>query len=330
MNRSFKQPGIRIARGGFSLLEILVAVSIALIFLGAAYSSFITILRAADEAEARAEAVRGARSAIMTLTDEIKSITRSGSNFLLVGFNETAAFGNGADEDDDGTVDEEVLNGRDDDNDWDIQNDDLHAAVPVPGYPSPFYDRYTYCAQAPFDVVYGRDGSDLGDFKVDEDCKFGRDSVVFRVFPTSSDPTLLFRTITYTLGSFDGQNHVLIRQARTEFSNQAPVVTTAPLAFQMLGFDLLYWDPNKNPNPASGSRANRPYWMETWNSTDSANFDPPKLPLPASIFARVTLYADPRPFDTYKDGERVETIHMDTVVNIEETIGDALYPRPTL
>lgn len=315
-----------LGREGFSLIEILVAVAIALTFLTALYSSFIQFMRATNQTQARLEALRNARSAVSTLADEIKAISRSGNDFLLVGINESAGFGNGIDDDADGAVDEEVLNGLDDDGDWNSATDDLHAQILGP---IEIYDRFTFTRQGPYGALYGPNQSDLGDFRVDEDCVFGRDQIVFRVFPSSAVPNFLLRTITYSVGSFDGQRNVLIRQVRTEFSDQPAAITTSPLAFGALGFDLLYWDANANPQPGV-DRSQRPYWVESWNSTNSENFDPPRLPLPASVFMRVSVYADERPFDLYTDGSPVETMYMQTVVNIEDTIGDAFYPRPSL
>ncbi len=321
----------RRAAGGFTFLEVLVALAIAMTFLAALYTSFIQMLRTWDEMSARMEALRNARTAMMTISDEIKSVSAviSSATPTLIGVNNTAPYGDGIDNDRDGRVDEEVLNGLDDDNDWSAATDDLHAKI---GTVNLLYDRFEYTAQPPFNVLYGVAQSDLGDFHVDEDVKFGRDSMVFRITPIVPVPDMLFRTITYTLGTFDGQNNVLIRQARTEFtaaSGRLPVVSTAPLAFDCLGLDFLYWNPNANPNPGT-PRADRPYWVETWDSTAAPTFNPPQLPLPASIYMRVTMYADTAPDQNYVGGKPVKTLIMQTTVDIEQTIGDALYPRANI
>lgn len=321
-----RRRGKRGPTGGFSILEILIAVVIALTFLTALYSSFIQFIQVANRSAARLEALRNARAAISTLTDELKAIGRSGNDYLLVGRNLTAPYGNGIDDDHDGRIDEEVVDGIDNDGDWLPATDDLHAFIPGA---NPIYDRFMYTTKAPFGGLYGQDADDLGDFHVDEDALFGRDSIIFRIFPSAAIPNFLSRTITYTIGAFDNQNFVLLRQVRTEFTGQPALISTAPLAFGCLGLDLLYWDPNANPQPFV-PRGQRPYWVESWNSTNSASFQPPRLPLPASVFARVSVYADPAPFESYVEGSPVETLYMQTVVNIEDTIGDALYPRPSL
>ena len=316
-------------RTAFTLLELLVALAIAMTFLGALYTSLIGMLTALDEAAARMEALRNGRAALQTLSNEIKMIGRSGSEFLVVGLNRTAAFGNGINEDEDDETDEEVLDGRDDDAltpDWSAPADELHAQI---GTIDPVFERYAYTTLGGFGALFGAEADDHGDLHVDEDVRFGLDSIVFRIPPTSPIEGFLLRRITYTIGSFDGERHVLIRQSRTEFTDRPPVETTAPIAFGVLGFDVLYWDPNADPDPGV-PRDDRPGYVESWDSTEVDGFDSPMLPLPASILVRVTLHADRTGIEGYNDGDVVRTIHLQTVINIEETIGDALYPRPTI
>jgi type II secretory pathway pseudopilin PulG len=319
------------ASRGFTFLELALAVAIALTFMAALYTSFITMIRTADANSARLEALRNARMAVMTITDELKAISGLSSAFIptLIGINNTAPFGDGIDDDVDGVIDEEELDGLDNDGDWVAARDDLHARI---GLVDPLYDRFMYTQNAPFDARYGGGAQDLGDFRVDEDCRFGRDSIVFRIVPTVPVQDLLFRTITYTIGPFSGQQNVLLRQARTEFtaaSGRAPLLTTSPLAFGALGLDFLYWDPNGNPNPGS-TWEERPKWRTSWDSTNAATFDPPRLPLPASIYARVTCMADRTAENTYRDGDRVKTLKVETMVNLEQIIGDVTYPRPRI
>lgn len=311
---------------GFTILEVIVASAISMTFLAALYSGFLQILSTADQADARVEALRNAQAAIATLTDELKTINTSGANIFLIGTNAARTFGNGFDEDGDGDVDEELLNGRDDDGDWDPATDDLH--VPLPGFPV-LADRFAFTAQPPLGALFGIDADDLGDFHVDEDVRFGADALTFQITLAAAAPNVVLRQITYGITDFDGQRFVLVRESRTEFSDAPPVVTTAPLAFGVLGFDLLYWDPNGDPDPGS-TRETRPYWVQTWNSDNVATFDPPGSPLPASIYVRVTVYADGIPFELYNDGQLVRTLQMQTVINVEEIIGSASYPRANL
>lgn len=328
---SFMRLRSRRRRSGFTYLEVLVALAVAMTFLSSLYVSFIYMLRTMDENTARLDAMRNGRSAIMTMSDEFKAISAIGVAFVpqLIAADANAGFGNGFDEDDDGTPDEEILDGQDDDGDWSPLTDDLHAQIVSSGI---FYDRFHYTAFPPFAGLYGVTQFDLGDFHVDQDCVFGRDQVVFRIVPSPPIPDVLFRSVTYTVGSIDGQNNVLLRQARTEFdpiSGRSPIITTSPIAFNVLGLDLLYWDPNGDPDP-NLSRATRPYWITTWDSTLAPTFNAPKLPLPASIYARVTLYAEDTTPQTYVPGSRVNTMHFETIINIEEIIGDISYPRASI
>jgi len=302
--------------------------AIATVFLGALYTTFLRMIQTSNRSQARVEAFRNGRAALMTIFDEVKAINRAGGEFLLLGVNRTLEFGDGIDNDNDGRVDEEILNGRDDDGDWVAARDDLHARI---GGEGAFVERFQYTTQGRFGTLYSGPKDDLGDRRVDEDNRFGRDAVVFSVFPPPGPSEILLQTITYAIDAFDGEPAVLVRQARTEFVDPAtqPVETVAPLAFGVLGLDILYYDPNGNPNPGA-PREDRPYWVERWDSTDFRNFRPPRLPLPASLFVGLTLYADPRPFETYREGTRVETVFICTVINIEDTIDRANYPRPNL
>lgn len=317
------------SRRGFTYLETIVALGVAATFLSALYGAFMRMLRTTDRSTARLEAIRNGRTALATILDEVKSVGGTGSSFApaLIGINQNTANGDAKDNDRDGRVDEEAVNGRDDDTDWNALTDDTHAQLATV---NPLYERYTFTQRLPFGGYYGFDSDDLGDQHVDEDVRFGNDILVFRVVPSIPVPDLLFRTVTYSRGSFDGFDNVLIRQSRTEFtagSGRPVLVSTTPLAFGCLGLDFLYWDANGNPNPGS-TRADRPYWTETWDSTDSANFDPPKLPLPATVYARLDMHADSGPLENYLPGRPVETISFQTAINIEQTIGAVDYPRP--
>lgn len=330
--RSFGPPTTRLGvtargsvRGGFTLIEVVVAMAIAVTFLTGVYMSFIDVVRMADRAEARVEALRSSRAALSIMKDELKAIGRSGAEFLLIGVTNSAGFGDGIDNDLDGAIDEETLDGRDNDGDWTAAND-LHMQI---GTADPVFERYLFTNAGPYGTrLLGR-ADDLGDTKVDEDVVFGRDSILFRVFPSTTATNIQSRTIAYIVDTFDGRPNVLIRQVRTEFTDQPAQITTAPLAFGVLGLDILYWDPNAI-TIFTTLREGRPYWVEQWNSFLVPTFDPPRLPLPASIFVRVTVYADERPIGLYTDGDEVKTLFLQTIVNVEDTIGDALYPRPLL
>lgn len=318
-------------RRGFTLLETLLALAISSVFLAAAYTSFIQMLRAHSRAQARLEALRNARSALMTIADEVKSISTFNSTFLI-GQNINQGFGDGINNDDDGATDEEVVNGRDDDGDWIAAQDDRH--IVIPGSTGVVAERFMYTAVPPYPFLYGNSLDDLGDAHVDEDVQFGADVMTFRVAPTSTSSNVLFRTITYSIATFDSQPRVLVRTARTEFtaaSGLQPVQTISPLAFDCMGFDALYWNPNGMVQPNSGvSRTLRPYYVEGWNSVLASTFQPPQLPLPASIFIMITEYADGAPIENYVNGRPIQTLRMPTMINIEQIIDSPVYPRASI
>lgn len=302
----------RRSRAAFTIVEILVAMAIALTFLSALYSSITQLLRASDNTRARVEAMRNGRAALLTLTDEFKAISRSGSDFLVLGVNNDTTFGNGIDDDVDGSIDEETIDGRDEDADYNALSDDQHALIATVGL-TDLFERQDFVLE-----------DDLGDLNVDEDVVFGNDTLEFQLFPPAIDASLTSATIGYALGSIDGEAHTLIRTAKVEDAGGS-TTTVSPLAFGVLGLDFMYWDPNGTPGAVL--RADRPYWVTEWDSNDAGSFDPPQLELPASIYVRLTLYADRRPIQSYENGATVETLTVDTVVNLEDIIGDASYPR---
>lgn len=295
-------------RAGFSFTELLIAVAITSVFALSIYVTFSQVLTAHDEAEARMEAVRNGRTALATLSDELKAINRSADEFLLVGFDVNLAYGDGRDNDLDNSVDEELVNGINDDQTTDslpVLDAQRHARIGNLNERPLAANRY-----------------DLGDFDVDEDTVFGRDVIIFRILPRESGGDILEKTVTLAVTEFDGEENVLVRQTNIERAAGEPLVGQAPLAFGVLGFDLLYWNPNAEPRLQG--------WQTSWDSTQQPNFDPPRLPLPASIYVKLTLDADRSPIEAWTPGEPRQTLVLETIVNVEETIGDIRFPRPLL
>jgi prepilin-type N-terminal cleavage/methylation domain-containing protein len=291
-------------RRGFTLVELLVALAVASAFLGGTYVAISRILTAHDRSEARLEALRNGRAAITTISDEFKSINRLGSDFLLIGLDQALAGGDGIDNDSDGVVDEDVVDGLLDTSRT-LAAADQHAQI------GSFRER-------PLRVG----APDLGDADVDVDVRFGRDAIVFRIFPRVPTPDLTLKTVTYSVEEFDGEANVLVKRTRIERQTGEPLVGVAPQAFEVLGFDVLYWDPNAAPEEQ--------YWVRTWDSSQAANFNPPRLPLPAALYVRLTLNSDERPHSTIDAGEPVKTLVLESTIDVEQTINDALYPRPDL
>lgn len=286
-------------RRGFTFLEMLVALTIAMAFMSGVYVTFIQIIRAHDVSSARADAVSNARAAMTSLSDEIKGISSIGSDVLLVGLNSGITSGDGIDNDGNNGIDEEVVDGVNNDSDAAVGSD-RHATI-----------------QTAVERPQGQGRDDLGDSTVDEDVRFGRDTIIFRIYPTVPTPELRVKTVTYGIATFDGQPNVLVRQTRIERDTGEPLIGVAPIAFGVLGFDLLYWNPNAAPAQQG--------WVTSWDS--DRILPDPDIRLPASVYIRLTMYADRLPVETYTAGKPVETLILDSMVNIEQTINSALYPR---
>ncbi|MCE5229203.1 prepilin-type N-terminal cleavage/methylation domain-containing protein [bacterium] len=306
-------------RHGFSLVELLIAMTIALVFLSGIFMTYFQIMRTRDEAERRLDAMRNGRAAITTLSMELKALNRDYNpgidDILLVARRDILDHGDRIDNDGDGTIDEEIVDGLDDDlTSGTVLTNDRHALLGT------VRERPMYVGR-----------TDLDDAGVDEDIKFGQSLMTFRIFPTTPSPSLISKTITYAIANYDGQANVLVRQTIIERAVGEPDVTVAPLAFGVLGFDVLYWNPNEAP-------ANQ-YWVDRWDSSAADPAHPasstpaalfPPLGLPAGIYVRLTLMADRHGDRAVANNQPVQTISMETIINIEQTIGDARYPRPSL
>ena len=288
------------------MVELLVALAIASAFLSGVYMTFIQIIRAHDTAEARREAIRNARVALDQVADDFKQLDAVISQ--LVGVDIVLPFGDGLDNDGDGMIDEEVVDG--------LNNDFTpDSAAPL------ISDRHAQIDDDLFERPLFVNRFDLGDADVDEDVLFGRDIVTLRILPSVPTPEVIIKRVDYFIGEFDNQNNVLLRQTEIFRENQEPLFGVSPLAFGVLSFDLLYWDPNAAPEDQG--------WVTSWDSTDAPIFNPPQLSLPASVYIRLAMTADRRPEELTSNGQPVDTIVAWTMVNIEQTINDGNFPRPT-
>lgn len=300
-------------RRGFTLLEVLVAVTVISAFLSGVYLTLMTILETNDDAVARLEACRNGRTALGTMCKELKQANRMAGDYRFLGVHGALEYGNGQDEDVDGQIDEEVFDGIDDEK----------TTQPLEALSGSDLLKDRHAELGTLNERPGKSGlHDLGDEDIDEDVVFGRDSVTFRIYPSSPTTDTLHKTITYSIGSFDGRSNVLLRESVIERTIGDPLVARAPLAFGVMGLDLLYWDPNRD--------AEDQYWVSTWDSDEAGGFDPPGLPLPASVLIRLELAADPRPVGLLPEGEPLQTLTFLTIVNISDIINDAQFPRPTL
>ncbi|MCX8036040.1 MAG: hypothetical protein N3D11_03080 [Candidatus Sumerlaeia bacterium] len=298
-----KRVGVALRRdpasgAGWTLVELLVALAVAMVFLGGVTAAFIQILRISDRSERMSEAYQNARAAVETIAISIKgaAIVASQSAQHFQGVNVPTLAGDRIDNDRDGRIDEEQPNGRDDDGDWARQHNDRHAQIGTG------YERAAWAGRA-----------DLGDELVDEDCVFHNDQLAFLVFPNRRIPGSRSEIVSFSIGSWEGENHVLLQQRLPSPGSGMPA-EIAPLAHNVLGLNFLYWDANSA----------EPYWTETWDAL-AGNFPPPGLELPASVYISVTVYAGAVPLEQVGPGQPLEVVTCSTIVNIESVIHDPRY-----
>jgi type II secretory pathway pseudopilin PulG len=294
------------------MLEMTLALAISSIFLTGIYMTFIQISKANRRATTRLEALRSGRAALQTITNDLKHNPQfAGGQGMLFGVPHKLPYGDGVDNSvpPNLKIDENIFNGTDDDSltTMGVQTaNDRHALIP--SSTGNFYERPERVGKI-----------DLGDANVGMDVKFGQDFLRFK----TATGTATTSFTTYFVGSIDGLSNVLLRRSD---AFEADGVTTktlgaaSPLAFDVLGFDLLYWNSNA---PATDQ-----YWLTSWNSANIPSIAP--FTLPASVYVRLTLRADPRPSSATPARSPVETIVLTTIVNIETVIGSASFQRPTL
>lgn len=284
---------------GMTLVEILLAVAISLAFLSGVLMAFSQIMKTSDLAKARLEAVNNARSALEFMSIDIKAARMNYSipfqNFT--GTDATLSYGNGIDDDGDNKIDEETFDGKDNDGDWDSAKDDRHASA------GGYFERAQFVSQA-----------DLGDAHVDEDCKFSRDSLTFRIYPDTANPNSRDDLITYSIindVATYGEPNVLVRTIIKDYSSASPTTESAPVAFNVLSLDILYFNPNTM----------WPYWETSWDASTIAPHTN-NIPLPVSVYLAITIPAGVFDINKYNPGDKVETVTLETVVNIEQVLID--------
>lgn len=289
-------------RRGMTLLEVLVAVTITVLIIGGATITFIQLLRSHDRAQARVEATANARSAIESLSIELKRAETTGPLMMFRGSTETSGSlgGDAVDQDNDGKFDEEFLNGSDDDADWDIA-DDRHAIIDTSG------TRY---AERP--VYY--QAADLDDWQIDVDIKQSSASVTFSTFDV---PGEIDRSVSYYLGNDpDGEPNTLMKQA-TYFDPVSSSVLTiaAPVAHHVFSFGLLFWDEAAAHDPTSNP------WRTTWDDTTSTS-----TRAPASVYMTISVYSGtPLSLEEMQPGQQIPTVTLTSVVDIEAVLASTQF-----
>jgi prepilin-type N-terminal cleavage/methylation domain-containing protein len=306
MNRLSLYPGFTLMRpgnrGGVTLIELLVAITITGIFLTGVMEAFVYILQSSEDAEAKLEAVTNARAALDTMSQEIQNArvdTRRPIQFFY-GISDDIPYGDAIDNDQDGRVDEEVRDGHDNDGDYTVSNDDLHIQLP-----GGLYERG--------DLI---NFSDLGDRHIDEDCRFSNDILEFITFPDPNNPGFREKNIRYQVTTYDSQPNVLVR--RVVYNPHDPDTRYEeqdPLAFNVLSLNFLYWDPNRFPMD----------WITTWDSLYAPMFPDPQIEIPVAVHISITVYSGTEPFQEYRPGQKVDTITLQTIVNIEQVLKDERY-----
>lgn len=289
---------------GLTLLELAIALAIVLLFIGAALISVFQIIRTGEAAQAKLDAMANARHALETMSLEIKQarfgpVGASPENLFEVSTT-AASHGNRKDDDGDGAVDEEIVDGISQGG-W-TPADDRHARLDDSGGgPPPRYERQRFLATP-----------DLGDNVVDVDARFQSASMRFRTFPNAFDPSPGNREVQFFRGTYDGEPNVLLRVVTEDAGGPNERTTTSPIAFNVLSFSVLCWQPN---TAARG-------WTLFWNA---AAYPPTDVEIPPSVFLEVTCYAGTKPLASLQPAEPIDTVRLQTIVGIESVLASPKY-----
>lgn len=279
-------------------MEILVALAVTSLLAASVVGVFVTILNVSEDSQARLRALANARAAAETLSREIKSIVTAPGPVLVRGTNDPLDHGNAIDDDSDGRTDEEQPNGDDEDGDW--------------------ADRHAQAGS--FSERPNRVGTpDLGDVGVDEDCLFQNDSLAFRIaLPDTGGGGPSYETILYEVREFEGVPHVLVRTTTQTLTGGGVESASAPLAYDVLSFNCLYWNPNAAPAEQN--------WETEWDS--AAPPGPMSLfRAPAAVVFELVVYAGRAPIEDYEEGRPAQTVTLRSAVNVESVIQSAAFPR---
>ncbi len=251
-------------RRGLTLVEILVSLAVTAVLVSAVTATFISILRTSNDSEVAINASANARAALTTMVREIKAANSPLT--LMDNPDHPLPTGDGQDDDRDELIDEERPNGLNDDSGLWV---DRHVLIG---------GRY----ERPDGVGI----PDLGDEGVDEDTIFNLDRLSFTITPPGGPAY----QVAYRVRSFDGQDRVLVRTVNG--------VDSAPLAFDVVSFNVLCWSPTTR------------LWENIWSGAE----------LPATVFVEIGIDADPRSPATRQSGESFRTVSLRTVIALERVI----------
>jgi hypothetical protein len=188
---------------------------------------------------------------------------------------------------------------------------------------------------------------DHGDVLVDGDFHYSRDEITIRI-PASGTPLRPAELIRYTIGSFDGNDFVLLREVTVHPGATNAETTLEPVVFDIVSLDLLAWNVNVtelgDPAFPTPGGVRHPYWASEFIAAEqlfptfrpySAPFGVPPLEFPAAMLISVTVNAERMPMSeiaAWPLGTRgLATQTLSSVVAIESVIKDVryqLYVRP--
>ncbi len=314
---SASETNLRSRRRGMSLVELLVAMAIAGVFLSGTAMAFVQIMRANDLARVRMEALANARHALDQLSRDLITATDSAPTggtplfSTLISSSTPIMTGNLIDDDRDGAVDESLFTGEDNDGDWVAARDSRHVRLS---------DTNPAIVERKRLVGW----SDPGDEMVLEDPRYVLSDLTFRFQPPPATSSAPFQKVEYGVKPFDGEANVLVRSLVDEGLPVGDPVTssTGPVAFNVLSFGVLCYDANASVVPFFSR------WYNTWDATSRNPF---WMKLPVSTYLTVTVYAGVIPLDKLPAGSRIETVTLTTMVNIEKMLASPQYQvtRPT-
>ncbi|CAN5371496.1 hypothetical protein BH09SUM1_BH09SUM1_02000 [soil metagenome] len=303
------------------MTELLVALAVAMVLIAAVAAAFVKIIRSSDEARAMTRANTSARLAVDEIARDLRMLQLDADapyqQMVLTDAPQT--YGDRIDFDKDGATDEEQPDGRDDDGDWTVA-DDRHIMTPAGA-------ERRYYVNIP----------DLGDAHVDEDVVFSKDEITFII------PAGLYvagaprQRVTYRIGSFDGEDNVLLRvHVDNPPVGAGGTEVVEPIVFDVLSLDILAWNSNSDAN-GPGGVPGRPYWETTWDATTKvlplapyhAPSGVPPFKLPTAFSISVTVNAERRPLSVIPDfatsTRPLRTKTINTVVTVESTAQDSRY-----
>lgn len=291
--------------------------AVSLLVVTAVAGAFIQMIRTSDAVEAQVRASNTARLAVDRIAKDLGQVLDPGNAriFRLEIVDRPLTYGDFIDSDRDGTVDEEIYDGIDNDSDW-TSTDDRHASTPFG------LERPAFVGVA-----------DQGDDSVDIDCRFSADAITFTLAASQTSTGRLQR-VTYSLGTFEGVDNVLLKTVNDGFNTTSNTLTVEPLVFDVVSLDVLAWDINNDaPTPV----ANAPYWRTEWVSDDkqsplrpiNAPVGVPPFRVPGAFLISVVANAESAPLSEIRDwpaGRReLRTVRVTTVVNAESVISSNRY-----